>query len=116
MFFSGQRRFVRGLEVVLENSAAKILHITPERLHAIIRKERERFAADFMVCLMEREQLLLDTNEHYAFTLSGLMMLAILNDDNKAVKIIRAATELRRYLLPNDKMDIFDLILKMDQE
>lgn len=115
MFFSGQRRFIRGLEVVLENAAAKILHITLERLHAIIRKERERFPDEFMVCLTEREQLLLDTSEKYAFTLSGLMMLAILNDDNQAVMIIRAATELRRYLLPNEKMDIFDLILRMDQ-
>lgn len=116
MFFSGQRRFIRGLEVVLENTAAKILHITPARIHAIIRKERQRFPDNFMVSLSEREQLLLGTNEHYAFTLSGLMMLAILNDDNQAVKIIRAATELRRCLLPNDKLDIFDLILKMDQE
>ena len=112
MGLNNQRRFFRGEEVVFEHTAAALLNISVKRLHGIISQERERFPKDFLIELTEEERRLFNTEECYALTLIGLLMLATLSNPAMAVKIMRAHTILRKSLaLTDEETDIFDLLL-----
>lgn len=110
--FNHQRRFFRGEEVVFENTAAALLCIPAKRIRKIVSLERERFPKDFLFKLAPEEKRLFNTEERYAFTLIGLLMLATLSNPAMAVKIMRTHTILRKSLaLTGEETDIFDLLL-----
>ena len=117
--------FLRGHRVLLDGSLADLYGVEPRALIQAVKRNPQRFPADFMFRLTEKELLLLQSTAPdsgswggrrtapYAFTEQGVAMLSSVLRSSRAVQvnveIIRAFVRLRQILESN-----VDLAKKLD--
>jgi len=122
--------FLRGKRVMLDKDLAKLYGVETKHLNRQVRRNLERFPADFLIRLTREEynEILrcqfgtLETGKYskylpYAFTEQGVAMLSSVLNSKKAIlvniQIMRAFTQLRRMLLTNK--DLKRKIEKMER-
>jgi phage regulator Rha-like protein len=106
---------IRGCKVMLDSDLAELYQVPTKALNQAVRRNRDRFPADFMFRLNAEEsgnlrsQTVTSSSEHggrrsppYAFTEHGVAMLSSVLSSKRAVAlnilIIRAFIRLREYL------------------
>lgn len=109
---------IRGKKVMLDRDLAKLYGVETKYLNRQVRRNIERFPADFLILLTRKEYqeilrcqfVTLEVGKHskylpYAFTEQGVAMLSSVLNSKKAIlvniQIMRAFTQLRRMLLTN---------------
>jgi hypothetical protein len=111
---------LRGEKVVLDADLAKLYGVTTKALNQAVRRNRDRFPADFMFQLslkeaaaLNRSQIVTGSQKHrdpryrpFAFTEQGIAMLSSVLRSQRAVQvnieIMRAFVRLRRILAVED--------------
>ena len=113
--------FIRGEKVILDRDLAELYGIPVKRLNEQVKRNRERFPADFMFQLKASENEALrsqiaTSNQGrggrrylpYAFTEHGAIMAATVLNSPKAVEmsvfVVRAFVRLRQMLATNHKL------------
>lgn len=114
--------FIRGEKVILDADLATLYGVETRTLTQAVKRNIDRFPADFMFQLTEKEQESLRSQFvisnavgrggrrylPYAFTEQGVAMLSSVLKSQRAVKvnveIMRAFVRLRRLLDSNDKL------------
>ena len=107
-------RMIRGQRVMLDTDLAELYGVTTKALNQAVKRNRQRFPADFMFQLSKHEKQEVVTNcDHlqklkfspnlpYAFTEHGALMLANVLNSARAVEmslaIIRVFVKLREML------------------
>lgn len=107
---------IRGEKVMIDRDLAELYGVETKRLNEQVKRNINRFPADFMFQLDdgERKDLVANcdrlkplrhsTNNPYAFTEHGAIMIAtILNTsqaDKMSVLVVRAFVKLREFVLP----------------
>ena len=116
---------IRGQKVMLDRDLAELYHVKAIRLREQVKRNKERFPANFMFQLNEKEaeamvsQNAIPSKKHlggslpYVFTEHGVLMLANVLKSGQAlqmsVRIIEIFVKLREMLLTHK-----DLLLKMN--
>ena len=111
---SGLIHFIRGKQVILDYDLARLYRVEVKSLKRAVRRNKQRFPADFMFELTPDENYILRYQfgtlrhgEHskylpYAFTNQGVAMLSgILNSTDAItvnIAIMRAFVQMRRFL------------------
>ena len=113
---------IRGEKVMLDRDLAKLYDVTTASLNQAVRRNRERFPADFMfqltsaeVAELNRSQIVIGSEKHrdprsrpYAFTEQGIAMLSSVLRSKRAisvnVEIMRAFVKLRQLLATNAEL------------
>ena len=99
---------IRGQKVMLDFDLAEMYEIETKNLKRTVKRNINRFPADFMFQLTKAEANLLINNirfryQPYAFTEQGVAMLSGLLNSEKAIEvninIMRAFVHMRQYLL-----------------
>lgn len=109
---AGRILLLRGLRVMIDADLAEIYGVTTAQLNQQVRRNRDRFPADFMFQLSPEEKhevitncdhlrkLKFSPNRPYAFTEHGAVMLASVLSSSRAVEtsvlIVRAFIRLRQ--------------------
>jgi len=108
--------FLRGHKVMLDSDLAELYGVETKRLLEQVKRNIERFPADFMYQLTEKEFTFLRSQfatskrggrryPPYAFTEQGIAMLSSVLHSQRAIKvniaIMRAFVKLRELLLTN---------------
>ena len=108
--------FLRGHKVMLDSDLAELYGVETKRLLEQVKRNIERFPADFMYQLTEKEFTFLRSQfatskrggrryPPYAFTEQGIAMLSSVLHSERAIKvniaIMRAFVKLRELLLTN---------------
>jgi hypothetical protein len=117
---------IRGQRVMLDSDLAELYGVTTKRLNEQVKRNRERFPADFMFRLRDAEKLEVVANcDHLqklkfspalpsAFTEHGALMLASVLNSRRAVEVsvfvVRAFVKLREMLASNR-----DLARRLDE-
>ena len=118
---------LRGQRVILDRDLAELYGVPAKRLNEQVKRNRERFPADFVFQLSAREQEALRSQDAtsktgrggrryppYAFTEHGAIMAATVLNSEQAVEmsvfVVRAFVRLREMLATNRK-----LAAKMDE-
>jgi hypothetical protein len=114
-----QRRilFIRGQKVMIDSDLAEVYNVTTKALNQAVKRNIERFPADFMFQLTqgEKERLVTDCDHlrkirfspslPYAFTEHGAIMIAaVLNSPiavAASIQVVRAFVMLRQMLASN---------------
>jgi hypothetical protein len=112
--------FIRGEKVMLDSDLAGIYGVSTKRLNEQVKRNANRFPADFMFQLTEAEKgevvancdhlakLKFSPHLPYAFTEHGALMLAnVLNSERAAqtsVMVVRAFVRLRQLLSSNAEL------------
>ena len=113
---------IRGQKVMLDSDLAELYQVTTKRLNEQVRRNRERFPADFMFQLTPGETRVLRSQfatsnrgrggrryPPYAFTEHGAVMLAsVLNSSvavQASIQIVRAFVRLRQILASHSDLD-----------
>lgn len=105
---------IRGQKVMVDTDLARIYGVTPKRLREQLRRNLDRFPADFMFQLVKEETVEVSANcghlthlkfsptQPYAFTEHGTIMLASILSSKIAVQasvqVVRAFVRLREIL------------------
>ena len=114
---------IRGQKIMLDRNLAQLYGVELKRLNETVKRNIERFPADFMFQLTEDEWGILRSqfataNENiskvrfrpYVFTEHGVLMLSnVLNSEkaiNMSIQIIRVFDKLRKYALEQTSKDI----------
>ena len=128
--------FIRGEKVMLDRDLARLYDVSTAAFNQAVRRNRERFPADFMfqltsseVAQLNRSQIVIGSEKHrdpryrpYAFTEQGVAMLSSVLRSKRAisvnVEIMRAFVKLRRLLASNAELSrrLNDLESKYDQQ
>ena len=113
---------IRGEKVMLDRDLAKLYDVTTAALNQTVRRNRERFAEDFMfqltlaeVAQLNRSQFVISSQKHrdprfrpYAFTEQGVAMLSSVLRSKRAItvniEIMRAFVKLRQMLASNAEL------------
>jgi hypothetical protein len=111
---------IRGEKVMLDSDLAEIYGVSTKRLNEQVKRNANRFPADFMFQLTETEKtevvancdhlakLKFSPHRPYAFTEHGALMLAnVLNSERAAqtsVMVVRAFVRLRQLLSSNAEL------------
>ena len=120
---------IRGQRVILDSDLARIYGVTTKRLNEQVKRNRERFPADFMfrliqdewqnltsqIAISNRSQIATGSQKHrdpralpYAFTEHGAVMAAnVLNSERAvamSVYVVRAFVKLREVLASSDEL------------
>ena len=110
---------IRGQRVMLDSDLARFYHVTTKRLNEQLRRNQNRFPADFAFQLTAEEFTILRsqiaTSGHggrryrpWAFTEHGAIMLAtVLNSDvavEASVRVVRAFVRLREMVATNSAL------------
>ena len=119
---------IRGEKVMLDRDLARLYDVSTAALNQAVRRNRERFPADFMfqltaaeVARLNRSQIVIGSQKHrnpraspYAFTEQGVAMLSSVLRSKRAVavniEIMRAFVKLRQILASNA-----DLARRLDE-
>ena len=114
--------FIRGEKVMLDRDLAKLYDVSTASLNQAVRRNRERFPADFMFQLtsaemaeLNRSQIVIGSEKHrdprsrpYAFTEQGVAMLSSVLRSKRAisvnVEIMRAFVKLRQIFASNAEL------------
>ena len=126
---------VRGKRVMLDSDLAKLYGVQTKQLTRQVRRNIERFPADFMIRLTRKEYQeflrcqigALEAGKYskytpYAFTEQGVAMLSSVLNSARAIRvniqIMRVFTQLRRMLLTNTdlKRKIEEMEKKYDKQ
>jgi len=92
---------IRGEKVMLDRDLAKLYDVTTASLNQAVRRNRERFPADFMfqltsaeVAELNRSQIVIGSEKHrdprsrpYAFTEQGIAMLSSVLRSKRAISV-----------------------------
>ncbi|MDR4989275.1 MAG: ORF6N domain-containing protein [Bacteroidales bacterium] len=121
---------IRGVQVMLDSDLAELYGVSTKRLNEQVKRNNDRFPADFMFQLGFDELNLLrshfaTSSTHggrryaiYAFTEQGVAMLSSVLRSKKAVEIniliMRAFVEMRRFLVNNAA--VFEKFHQIDQK
>ncbi len=112
--------FLRGHKVMLDSDLAELYGVETKRLLEQVKRNIERFPADFMYQLTEKEFTFLRSQfatskrggrryPPYAFTEQGIAMLSSVLHSERAIKvniaIMRAFVKLRELLLSNKELN-----------
>ena len=111
---------IRGHKVMLDADLAQVYGVTTTRLHQQVRRNRERFPADFMFQLNAKEMGEVVANCNHlkrlkfsavrarAFTEHGVVMLAsVLNTPtaiHASIQVVRASMRLRAFLASHKQL------------
>jgi len=113
---------IRGEKVMLDRDLARLYDVSTAALNQAVRRNRERFPADFMfqltaaeVARLNRSQIVIGSQKHrnpraspYAFTEQGVAMLSSVLRSKRAVavniEIMRAFVKLRQLLASNAEL------------
>ena len=128
-------RFIRGERVILDSDLAQLYGVTTTRLNQQVRRNMDRFPADFMFRLtkQEHESLMLQiaTSKNrrggtrklpLVFTEHGALMAANVLNSSRAVQasveVVRAFVQLRRMVVSNADLArrLDDLERKYDRQ
>jgi hypothetical protein len=116
---------LRGRKVMLDTDLADLYHVETKQLKRAVRRNEDRFPADFMFVLRRREIANLRSQfgtsswggVRYlpmAFTEQGVAMLSSVLGSDRAIMvnihIIRVFTRMREFMLTNK-----DILLKLEQ-
>jgi phage regulator Rha-like protein len=121
---------IRGQKVMLDSDLATLYEVETSNLNKAVKRNMERFPADFMFQLTKAEwenltfQNGISSQQHggrrfmpYAFTEQGVAMLASVLNSPKAVvvniNIMRAFVKLRHYVLSQSKDDRIAALRKL---
>jgi hypothetical protein len=118
--------YIRGQKVMLDRDLAELYGVEPRRLREQVKRNEERFPANFIFQLTDDEvdsmvsQIAIPSKQHlgghlpYAFTEHGVLMLANVLRSKAAmqvsVRIIEIFVKLREMLLTHK-----DILLKLEQ-
>lgn len=119
--------FLRGEKIMFDRDLAWLYGVETKALNQAVRRNYERFPADFMFQLNEKEFLLLKSQivtsswggtrrPPFAFTEQGIAMLSSVLKSPRAIQvhiqIIRTFTKIRRMLLAhrelNEKLEVLE--------
>ena len=113
---------IRGEKVMLDRDLAELYQVQTKALNQAVRRNRDRFPADFMFQLSEKEivelnrsQFVTGSQKHrdprsrpYAFTEQGVAMLSSVLRSKRAItvniEIMRAFVKLRQLLASNTEL------------
>ena len=113
---------IRGEKVMLDRDLAELYQVQTKALNQAVRRNADRFPADFMFQLSEKEvadlnrsQFVTGSQKHrdprsrpYAFTEQGVAMLSSVLRSKRAVtvniEIMRAFVKLRQFLASNTEL------------
>jgi ORF6N domain-containing protein len=113
---------IRGEKVMLDRDLAKLYGVSTAALNQAVRRNRDRFPADFMfqltleeVAQLNRSQIVIGSEKHrdprsrpYAFTEQGIAMLSSVLRSKRAIivniEIMRAFVKLRQILASNAEL------------
>ena len=113
---------IRGEKVILDRDLAELYQVSTKALNQAVRRNHDRFPADFMFQLSEKEvseinrsQFVTGSEKHrdprfrpYAFTEQGVAMLSSVLRSKRAVtvniEIMRAFVKLRQMLASNAEL------------
>ena len=112
---------IRGEKVILDRDLADLYGVETKRLNEQIRRNRDRFPADFLFCLTNKEVTILKSHFAtsrldwggrrklpYAFTEHGAIMAASVLNTPRAVEmsvfIVRAFVRLRAFLATHKEL------------
>lgn len=113
---------VRGEKVMLDRDLAELYQVQTKALNQAVRRNADRFPADFMFQLSEKEvadlnrsQFVTGSQKHrdprsrpYAFTEQGVAMLSSVLRSKRAItvniEIMRAFVKLRQFLASNTEL------------
>ena len=114
--------FIRGEKVMLDSDLAELYQVQTKALNQAVRRNRDRFPADFMFQLstkevvdLNRSQFVTGSQKHrdprskpYAFTEQGVAMLSTVLRSKRAItvniEIMRAFVTLRRLFVSNAEL------------
>ena len=114
--------FIRGEKVMLDRDLAELYQVQTKALNQAVRRNSDRFPADFMFQLSEKEvvelnrsQFVTGSQKHrdprsrpYAFTEQGVAMLSSVLRSKRAItvniEIMRAFVKLRQLLASNTEL------------
>jgi hypothetical protein len=115
-------QLIRGEKVMLDRDLARLYDVSTGALNQAVRRNRERFPADFMFQLTSAEfaelnlsQIVIGSDKHrdprlrpYAFTEQGVAMLSSVLRSKRAItvniEIMRAFVKLRQLLASNTEL------------
>lgn len=113
---------IRGEKVMLDRDLAKLYDVSTAAFNQAVRRNRERFPADFMfqltsaeVAELNRSQIVIGSEKHrdprfrpFAFTEQGVAMLSSVLRSKRAItvniEIMRAFVKLRQMLASNAEL------------
>ena len=112
---------LRGHKVILDSDLAELYGVPAKQLNQQIKRNRERFPADFMFQLTTKEdqilrsQIVTSSRKHggrryppYAFTEHGAIMAATVLNSKRAIEmsvfVVRAFVRMREMLLKNRQL------------
>jgi ORF6N domain-containing protein len=113
---------IRGEKVMLDRDLARLYDVSTAALNQAVRRNRERFPADFMfqltsaeVAQLNRSQIMIGSQKHrnprsrpYAFSEQGVAMLSSVLRSKRAVavniEIMRAFVKPRQFLASNTEL------------
>jgi len=111
---------IRGQKVMIDHDLAELYEVETKNLNRQVRRNTERFPAEFMFQLTKEEKKELVTNCHrfdrlkhsislpYAFTEHGVMMLASVLRSDRAVKIsihiVKTFIRLREFITSHKQL------------
>lgn len=117
---AGLLRWIRGEKILLSQDLAALYGVTPSALNQAVKRNRDRFPADFMFQLSRRElenlksQIVISSHGGlrralpYAFTEQGVAMLSSVLRSPRAVEvniaIMRTFVQLRRLMDSNRQL------------
>ena len=127
---------IRGQKVMLDRDLASLYDVTTGALNQAVRRNRDRFPADFLfqltlaeVAELNLSQIVIGSEKHrdprlrpYAFTEQGVAMLSSVLRSKRAItvniEIMRAFVKLRQLLASNAELArrLDDLESKYDQQ
>jgi ORF6N domain len=127
---------IRGEKVMLDRDLAELYQVTTAALNQAVRRNHERFPADFMFQLtrsevveMNRSQIVIGSQKHrdprfppYTFTEQGIAMLSSVLRSERAIsvniEIMRTFVKLRQMLASNVELSrrLDDLESKYDRQ
>jgi hypothetical protein len=129
---------IRGTKVMLDKDLAEMYDVSTSRLNEAVKRNKNRFPADFMFQLAKEEFTALISQNAiskktrggirkwpYAFTEQGVAMLSSVLSSERAIlvniQIIRVYTRMRQLLVNNEelwkKLEIIErTLLKKDEE
>lgn len=118
----GRIRMIRGVRIILDADLAELYGVSTKVLNQAVRRNEERFPADFAFRLTPRERREVVTNcDHlsglrfshvlpYAFTEHGVIMAANVLKSQRAVRaglfVVRAFVRLRQVLAVHREMGL----------
>ncbi len=114
-------RVVRGQKVMLDSDLAELYEVPTKALNQAVRRNLDRFPEDFMFQLSGEEFALMRsqivttskrrlTNQPFAFTEHGVVMLSAVLNSNRAVQmslvVVRAFVRMREMIVANKDLAV----------